>query len=129
MLERLERFSILLSGSLFFLVQNRAVLRRATLTARAGAKTAAIEFTVFEPELEIDVLCRIAKNVDRVLPCLNFFQLFLELMTIENDAFVGESQRFLRAVRHSALGNPCDHVLAAVVIEQRPLRFAGRIDA
>src|SRR5258705_12230279 len=114
MLGRLELFSILLSGSLFFLIQNRTVFRRAALATRAGAKTAAIELTVFKTELDIHIVCRIAKNVDRVLSCLNLFQLFLELATIKNNAFVGTYQRFLRPVRPSTLGNPRDHVFAAV---------------
>src|SRR4026207_596028 len=116
-----EHFERLLSGCFFFLIQNRTVFRRTALPARPRAKTAAVELTVFESELDIHILRGIAEYIDRVLSGANFFQLLLQLATIEKDAFIRKSQGFLGPIRHSALGNPRDHVFAAVVIEQPPL--------
>src|SRR6266508_4163315 len=112
-----------------FLIENRAVLGSAALPARTRAKTSTVEFGILQVELDIAILLRIAEDVYRVLPRLDHFELVFQHTPIKYNAFVGKPQRFLGPVCDATLGDPCDHIFAAVVVQQRPLRLAGRVDA
>jgi hypothetical protein len=112
-----------------FLIENRAVLGSAALPARTRAKTSTIEFGILQVELDIPILLRIAEDIYRVLPRLDHFELVFQHTPIKYNAFVGKPQRFLGPVCDATLGDPCDHIFAAVVVQQRPLRLAGRVDA
>src|SRR5262249_57422905 len=82
------------------------------------------EKVILRWKVERDVFRRVANDIQRFPATFYHPYLFLQQAAVQDDPLVRTAQRFCRAVSDRPLSHPGGDVLAAVIVQELPLRLS-----